>query len=189
MDTRIPATVIFGATGAGKTSAIRKLLTQRPRDERWAVLINDFGSTTLDGASGIAEGEVAVREVTGCICCTARVGLRTALIDLVRRAKPQRLLIEASAAAEPAAMLRVLREPGIASAVALHATIAAVDPRQIADARYADLDVYRGQLAAADTVVLTAGDESQRSDARATLKRLISTNASVVDRLVFDRID
>ena len=46
----IPTHVIAGPLGAGKTSLIKHLLAQRPANERWAVLINEFGQIGLDAA-------------------------------------------------------------------------------------------------------------------------------------------
>jgi G3E family GTPase len=46
----IPTHVIAGPLGAGKTSLIKHLMTQRPAGERWAVLINEFGQIGLDAA-------------------------------------------------------------------------------------------------------------------------------------------
>lgn len=43
----IPTHVIAGPLGAGKTSLIKHLLAQRPANERWAVLINEFGQIGL----------------------------------------------------------------------------------------------------------------------------------------------
>jgi len=77
----IPTHVIAGPLGAGKTSLIRHLLSQRPADERWAVLINEFGQIGLDAAlltrdeDGIALGEVA----GGCLCCVNGARFRLAL--------------------------------------------------------------------------------------------------------------
>ena len=119
-----PTQVVTGATGAGKTTLIASILAQRPAAERWAVLVNDFGASTLAQAPGVAEGTVVVREVAGCMCCTSRVALRVALVRLLREVQPQRLLIEASSAAEPEALLEVLREPGIAPAIDLLPVIA-----------------------------------------------------------------
>lgn len=158
-ESRTPALLVIGATGAGKTSLVSRLLLRRPESERWAVLVNDFGTTTLAGAGacGVAEPSVAVREVGGCICCTAHVALRIALVTLIRETRPQRIIIEAAGAASPRALLHVLSEPGLAAALELRKTLCVVAPNQIADPRYTSSDVYREQITAADGII-AAGD-------------------------------
>src|SRR3546814_1707662 len=72
---KIPATVITGFLGAGKTSAIRHLL-QNARGRRIALIINEFGDLGVDGeilkGCGIAacREEDVVELANGCICCT-----------------------------------------------------------------------------------------------------------------------
>ena len=126
-----------------------------------------------------------MRDVAGCICCSAQVALRTAVVALVREARPDRLLIEASAAARPVAIFRVLREPGIAKAVETRATLAAMDAGQVADARYAGDEAYREQLTAADAIVLRARagapDAAGRRAARDALARLGCAEKPVLD--------
>jgi G3E family GTPase len=176
---RIPALLVTGAIGAGKTSYITRLLAERPHGARWAVLVNDFGEATLQKIA--AGNAVLVREVAGCICCSAQVSLRTATVALLRE-RPERLLIEASAAAHPGAIVAVLREPGIASALMLEGTTCVVDPVQAIDARYATLELYREQVKAADVVVLTKGDVRSKGDRSAAREALLAMGAaSVVD--------
>jgi G3E family GTPase len=164
----IPALLVTGATGAGKTTHLSRLLSSRPRAGRWAVLVNDFGAARLAD-----DPDVLVREVAGCICCSSRVSLRTALIALLRE-RPQRLFIEASGAAHPQSIIDVLREPGLASAVTLERTVCVVNPAQAVDPRYAGLELYREQMGAADAVLLAErGGESAATlrTARQTLQR------------------
>ncbi len=92
----IPTHVIAGPLGAGKTSLIRQLMAQRPANERWAVLVNDFGQIGLDAAllshndDGIAIGEVA----GGCLCCVNGMPFQVGLGRLLRKARPDRLFID-----------------------------------------------------------------------------------------------
>lgn len=173
--------VVYGATGAGKTALIARLLALRPRDQRWAVLQNDFGTGNLEGAPGTAEGAVIVRAVSGCICCTARVALRGGIIALLREARPQRLLIEASSAAEPRSISAVLREPGIAGALQVDASLCVVSPRHLADERYLANEVYRQQLATADAIVLGDDAAKARTVARAALLKLTQPGRTIID--------
>ncbi|HYH42342.1 MAG TPA: GTP-binding protein [Burkholderiales bacterium] len=181
----IPTHLVTGATGAGKTMFVARLLAQKPRGERWAVLVNDFGLKTLRDAPGVSEGEVMVREVAGCICCSAQVAVRTALIALIRAARPHRLLIEASAAAEPDALLSVLREPGIAPAVALRPTLAIASASQLANAHYLANALYRKQLRAADGVVISAATEEEDRAGRAILRDITRPDKPVYAAAAF----
>jgi G3E family GTPase len=178
---RTVLTLVTGATGAGKTTLISRLLAARPAHERWAVLVNDFGETALADAAGVRDGSVTVREVGGCMCCTGQVPLRTALVLLLREKRPQRLIIEASAAAEPAAIARLLHEPGLAAAIALERTVCVVDPLQATDARYHALDRYREQAQRADSVFLSKGDLSSAEEIRAARETLSGFGSAPVE--------
>ncbi|HKS15081.1 MAG TPA: CobW-like GTP-binding protein [Pseudomonas sp.] len=106
----IPTHVFAGPLGAGKTSLIRQLLAQRPAGERWAVLVNEFGQIGLDAAllSGVDDG-VAISEVAGgCLCCINGVPFQVGLGRLLRKARPDRLLIEPSGLGHPAELIAQL---------------------------------------------------------------------------------
>jgi G3E family GTPase len=108
----IPTHVIGGPLGAGKTSLIRHLLAQKPANERWAILINEFGQIGLDAAlltttdDGIALGEIA----GGCLCCVNGAPFQIGLGRLLRKATPDRLFIEPSGLGHPAQLLQQLQE-------------------------------------------------------------------------------
>jgi len=130
----IPTHLIAGPLGAGKTSLIRNLLAQRPADERWAVLINEFGLIGLDAAlldsdaDGVAMGEVA----GGCLCCVNGVPFQVGLSRLLRKARPDRLLIEPSGLGHPLQLLEQLGEPPWAGVLAVQAPVLVLDAAALA---------------------------------------------------------
>ena len=158
MLTNIPVTIISGFLGVGKTTAILDLLREHPKNERWAVLVNEFGEVGIDGAALAGEG-CAVKEVPGgCICCTAQTQMRVALTRLLREAKPQRLIIEPTGLGHPAGVIDTLRDEWLAKALSLRATICLVDPRQFCDAKLVQAPVYQDQLNLADVLVANKSD-------------------------------
>ncbi|RBH58546.1 MULTISPECIES: CobW-like GTP-binding protein [Pseudomonas] len=130
----IPTHVIAGPLGAGKTSLIRQLLAQKPEGERWAVLINEFGQIGLDAAlltqgdDGIALGEVA----GGCVCCVNGAPFQVGLTRLLRKARPDRLLIEPSGLGHPVQILRQLAEAPWLGVLALQPCVLVLDARALA---------------------------------------------------------
>lgn len=158
----IPTTVVTGFLGAGKTTLVRALFAARTPGQRWAVVVNDFGDVGLDAAilgAEAGQGAVMVREVPGgCVCCTAGVGLRRGLVEIVRDVRPDRLIIEPSGLAMPAAILDLLRSPGLSRALTLRALIGVVDVRHVSDARYREHPTWQAQWQLADVLVGTHAD-------------------------------
>lgn len=153
----VPTTIVTGALGVGKTTAILKLIASQPADARWAVLVNEFGEVGIDGA--LLDGEVAVREIPGgCICCTAGVALQVALVRLLRDIQPSRLIIEPTGLAHPASVIDTLRRPGIRESVASRATITLIDPRHLSDPRMVELPSFKDQVEAGDVLAATKTD-------------------------------
>ncbi|HEC55224.1 MAG TPA: cobalamin biosynthesis protein CobW [Gammaproteobacteria bacterium] len=155
----IPTHVIAGPLGAGKTSLIKHLLAQRPANERWAVLINEFGQIGLDAAlltrddDGIALGEVA----GGCLCCVNGAPFQVGLGRLLRKAKPDRLFIEPSGLGHPAQLLKQLREAPWQQVLAVQPCVLVLDAQALAAGKPLP-NAQREALASAGLLVLNKNE-------------------------------
>ena len=109
----VPATVVGGYLGSGKTTLINHWLQQGVCDG-WALLVNDLGNINVD-ADRLRQGNGRVLELGGgCVCCTLRDGLGTALLELCRReVAPRHVLIETSGMAIPLRVASQLQLHGI----------------------------------------------------------------------------
>ena len=159
----IPTNIITGFLGAGKTSAILHLLKSKPENERWAVLVNEFGEIGVDGS--LFEGQhtneqgVFIKEVPGgCMCCAAGLPMQIALTSLLALARPDRLLIEPTGLGHPVEVLGVLAGESFQKYLSIEQIITLVDARHVSDARYTDHDTFNQQLSIADVIVGNKSD-------------------------------
>lgn len=172
----VPTNIITGFLGVGKTTAINHLLKSKPADERWAVLVNEFGEVGVDAS--ILSGQnplndknasensgVFIKEVAGgCMCCTSGLPMQIALNVLLAKAKPHRLLIEPTGLGHPAEVLETLSQPHYERVISLGATISLVDARNLQDARYTSNDTFNEQLQVADVIVGNKADLYEPND-------------------------
>lgn len=155
----IPTHVIAGPLGAGKTSLIRQLMAQRPANERWAVLVNEFGQIGLDAAllshndDGIAIGEVA----GGCLCCVNGMPFQVGLGRLLRKARPDRLFIEPSGLGHPLQLLNQLGKSPWVGVLALQPLVMVLDGQALAKGEELP-EAQQQALQAAGLVLLNKAD-------------------------------
>jgi G3E family GTPase len=175
----VPVTLLVGFLGAGKTTLVNRILTER-HGERIAVLVNEFGDVGVDGSLVVASADRVVQLANGCLCCTVRGDLQESLHELLAarerrlfgRARFERVLIEASGLASPGPIAQTLAvDPRLAGSLRLDGVIAlahAVNlPRQLREHPEA-----AQQLAYADRVVLGHTD-------RATPEQIARARAAV----------
>ncbi len=150
--------LITGFLGVGKTTAILDLLQQSPENEKWAVLVNEFGEVGVDGAILEASGAV-VREVPGgCLCCVSGLPFQMGLNMLLAREKPDVLLIEPTGLGHPRKVLTTLRSDDYRELLTAGANLCLIDPRHLKDQRYTDNDTFNDQITLADVLVANKTD-------------------------------
>lgn len=150
--------LITGFLGSGKTTTIRHLLAHKPQDETWAVLVNEFGEVGIDGAL-LADSGALVKEIPGgCMCCVNGLPMQVGLNTLLRREKPDRLLIEPTGLGHPRQILDMLTAEVYQPWIDLRATLCVLDARQLLIPGVATNQNFRDQLAAADLIVANKQD-------------------------------
>jgi len=132
---KIPVTIVTGFLGSGKTTLISGLLKKNP-SRRLAVLVNEFGEVSVDGALLRAAGEECGVEIhdlpNGCICCTIKDDFLPVMSQLQKRKHEiDHVLIETSGLALPTPVMRALAWPEIRNDFQLDAVLAIVDTPQL----------------------------------------------------------
>ena len=176
-----PVTLITGFLGSGKTTLLQRLLVD-PTLSDTAVLINEFGEIGLDHHLLERIDETMVMLQSGCVCCTIRGELSTAIKDLHSRRERgllppfRRLVIESTGLADPFPILSTVRsDPVLRHHFCLGNVITTVDA--VNGARQLDAQPESvKQVAVADRLVLTKTDLTTAEAARELTKRLRHIN-------------
>ena len=88
--------IISGFLGAGKTTLIKKLLSEALKDEQVVLIENEFGEIGIDGGF-LKEAGIQITEMnSGCICCSLVGDFGKALREVIEQYHPDRILIEPS---------------------------------------------------------------------------------------------
>lgn len=201
MPAKIPATVVTGFLGAGKTTLIRHML-QNANGKRIALIINEFGDLGVDGDILKGCGDETCREEdvvelsNGCICCTVADDFIPTMEKLLNRdEKPDHIVIETSGLALPQPLVRAFNWPGISTKVTVDGVVTVVDGRAVQDGQFAhnvaavdaqraqdeNLDhetplseLFEDQIACADMIVVNKTDLLDASEADGLTTRLKS---------------
>lgn len=197
---KIPATVITGFLGAGKTTLVQHML-RNANGKRIALIINEFGDLGIDGdllkgcgIEGCSDDDV-VELSNGCICCTVAEDFVPAIEKLLGRENPpDHIVIETSGLALPQPLVRAFNWPEIRSKVTVDGVVTVVDSEAVNAGRFAHneaaidaqratdemldhetplSELFEDQLACADMIILNKADllsATQADDLEASLK-------------------
>ncbi len=155
----IPALVVSGFLGAGKTTLIRNLLEDAQKSgHRMAVVSNEFGALGIDQALFGQGGDGRYVELEGgCVCCQLSDELLTTLHDLWERHKPDRMIVETSGVALPfETLVTFWREP-ITKWVGEALAVVVVNAEQLAEGQDVE-GTTEQQISSADLLVLNKMD-------------------------------
>ncbi len=182
---KIPATVITGFLGAGKTTLIQHII-KNANGRKIALIVNEFGDIGIDGDMLKACGnencgeEDIVELANGCICCTVAEDFIPTMEKLLKRdPAPDHIVIETSGLALPQPLVQAFNWPEIKTQVTVDGVVTVVDSAAVAEGRFASdeqavnkqrladdmLDhetplgeLFEDQLSCADLVLLNKSD-------------------------------
>ena len=168
MTAPIPALIISGYLGSGKTTLVGALLREaQASGVRLAIISNEFGDTGIDQALLDSGQDGFVELDGGCVCCKLSDALVETVIGVLDRARPDRLILETSGVALPGEILIQFWRPPLSEQIATATVVVVVDaPRAAA---LAGDETWEMQLEAADIVVLSKTDLADEGPALALI--------------------
>ncbi|MGN0620781.1 MAG: CobW family GTP-binding protein [Porcipelethomonas sp.] len=102
-------TIFSGFLGAGKTTLIKKLISEGYKNEKLVLIENEFGEIGIDGGF-LQEAGVQITEMnSGCICCSLVGDFGRALEQVLETYHPDRIIIEPSGVGKLSDVIRAVR--------------------------------------------------------------------------------
>ncbi len=167
---RVPFTILTGWLGAGKTTALNRMLAAN-HGRRIAVLVNELGRISIDTQLIIGRGGDVLELAGGCVCCKVDIknDLWDGIGDIVARSSPDSVVLETTGIAEPAAILDgLVRVPDAVQGRILPAGVVCVVDAEAGGAALDARDEAREQAMAADRVLLAKLDVATGEAVRRT---------------------
>ncbi len=154
--------LIFGFLGSGKTTLVRRILSERAGNQPTAVIVNEFGDVGIDGDILQGNSVDMVQLNSGCLCCTLKGALISAIKELQDRANIEYTVVEASGVAVTGDLLESLWDPrpGADVEIDLGPVVTVVDGPKFLKIREMLGDFYTEQVTHADVVLLNKIDKA-----------------------------
>ena len=167
--------LLFGFLGSGKTTLVRRILGERGGERKMAVIVNEFGEVGVDG-DVIAGNDVDLVELTsGCLCCTLRGSLMSAVEELREKTAVEHIVVEATGVASPGDMLEDLNDSKIARELDIGPLVTVVDAPKFTRLQQMLGEFYEEQVENADVLVLNKIDlatQGELDEARAAVREI-----------------
>lgn len=173
--------IISGFLGAGKTTLIKKLLSEAFAGEKLALIENEFGEVSVDGGF-LRESGIQISELSsGCICCTLVGDFTQALGQVYEQYRPARILIEPSGVAKLSDVIAAVGDAVKAvPELELNSFVAVVDAAKAKSYMKNIPEFYNNQIQSAGSVILSRTQKLSREKLEAVVELIRAQNPSAV---------
>jgi len=169
--------IISGFLGAGKTTLIKKLITEAFAGQKVVLLENEYGQVGIDGGFMKGAGIEVTELNSGCICCTLAGDFHDALDEIVDRFDPERIIIEPSGVGKLSEILNVVTEfcAGGKAEIAGSATVVDVSKCKMYLKNFGEF--YEDQLKSAASVIMSRTQSAKPAKIEEAISLIRGQNA------------
>lgn len=185
----IPATILTGFLGAGKTTLLKRVLTEA-HGQKIAVIENEYGQESIDNELLIQDDrEQIVQLNNGCVCCSIREDLRSALVMLAKKKQKgdldfTRVVIETTGMADPGPVAQTFfMDEEVAKHYMLDSVITLVDAKHADQTLNERIEAQR-QVGFADQIFISKADLVSPEDLDQLQHRLMRMNPRAPQKVV-----
>ena len=170
--------IISGFLGAGKTTLIKKLLKEAYQGEQVVLIENEFGEIGIDGGV-LKEAGIEIREMnSGCICCSLVGDFGTALVEVVEKYHPDRIIIEPSGVGKLSDVIKAVENVKDKCEIQLNSYTTVADVKKCKMYLRNFGEFFSNQIAYAGTIVLSRTDVADEKKVKEAIELIRSLNES-----------
>lgn len=170
--------IISGFLGAGKTTLIQKLLAESFSGQSTALIENEFGEIGIDGVL-LKQTGMKVREInSGCICCTLAGSFDSALKEVLRKYRPDRIIIEPSGVGKLSGIVEACARFALREDAEIDAAVAVADALKYRMYSKNFGEFYNDQIRSAKAVVLSRTQSADPETLQAIVSDIRQQNAT-----------
>ncbi len=176
--------IFSGFLGAGKTTLIKKLLTEAYKGEQVVLIENEFGEIGIDGGF-LKDAGIEIREMnSGCICCSLVGDFGEALKEVIKTYSPDRILIEPSGVGKLSDVIKAVQKVESEVDIKLNSFTTVVDVTKCRMYMKNFGEFFSNQIEYAGTVILSRTDTEKATEekvgAAVELIRSLNKTAAVI---------
>ena len=147
--------IISGFLGAGKTTLIKKFLSEALKGQQVVLIENEFGEIGIDGGF-LKDAGVNITEMnSGCICCSLVGDFGTALKDVITKFNPDRIIIEPSGVGKLSDVIKAVQGVAEDAPIELNSLVTVADANKCKMYMKNFGEFYNNQVESAHTIVLS----------------------------------
>ena len=173
--------IFSGFLGAGKTTLIRKLISEAFKGEKLVLIENEFGEIAIDGGF-LQDAGIEITEMSqGCICCSLVGDFGKALRQVLETYHPDRILIEPSGVGKLSDVIRAVQNLHMED-VTLNSFTTVADANKCKMYMKNFGEFYNDQIEHANSIILsrTDGIKPEKLEACVALLREHNQNATII---------
>ena len=173
--------IFSGFLGAGKTTLIKKLISEGYKGQKLVLIENEFGEIGIDGGF-LQDAGINITEMnSGCICCSLVGDFGKALTKVIAEYNPDRILIEPSGVGKLSDVIGAVNKV-TNDQVTLGYTVAVADAGKVKVYMKNFGEFYNNQVETASTIVLSRTDSIPQAklDAAVAMLREHNSVATIV---------